>query len=103
MYQKEISSKNEKSQHPLCMQISPLKYKKRGQGNPISVSKLTKGQQAWSLSLVHSESWAAIEIFIGESWNCRMGAGRELKEGTENIHDMRDIPPKGKLGEGKGH
>lgn len=32
-----------------------------------------------------------------------MGAGRELKEGTENIHDMRDIPPKGKLGEGKGH
>lgn len=54
MYQKEIGNKNDKSQHPLCMQISSFKYKKWDHGNPISLNKLTKGQKAWSLSLVYS-------------------------------------------------
>lgn len=57
MHQKLISNKNEKCQHTLHMQISSQiqkKKKKWDQGNHISLSKLTKGQKAWSLSLVYS-------------------------------------------------
>lgn len=107
MYQKEISNKNEKSQHPLCMQISPLKYKKMRPWESYFNKQINK--RSASLIFVTGVLCLKAELPLKYLLGRAVIAGwavRELcrhKGGTGNIHDMGDIPPKEKLGEGKGH